>query len=54
MIKDKEYYKQQLQLAIEQLAHKEAVILTLRAEIKNISKESVFRKNWQNKRLKET
>ena len=38
MIKNKEYYKNQLQLAIKELAHKEAIVLTLLAKIENMQK----------------
>ena len=38
MTKDVEYYKRQLQMAIEELAHKEAIVLTLRAKIENMHK----------------
>ena len=38
MTKDVEYYKKQLQMAIEELARKEAIILTLRAKLENMHK----------------
>jgi|10_taG_2_1085330.scaffolds.fasta_scaffold159693_1 hypothetical protein len=47
MTKDVEYYKRQLQMAIEELAHKEAIVLTLRAKIENMHK--YIDKSFQNR-----
>ena len=47
MTKDVEYYKRQLQMAIDELAHKEAIVLTLRAKIENMHK--YIDKSFQNR-----
>ena len=47
MTKDVEYYKRQLQMAIEELARKEAIVLTLRAKIENMHK--YIDKSFQNR-----
>ena len=38
MIKDNQYYQRQLEMVIEELAHKEAIILSLRAKLENMHK----------------